>query len=339
VDDLGHVLDMEAIRGARLRLAVDPMGGAGVHYWPAIAERYGLDLTIVNRTVDPTFRFMTLDWDGRIRMDPSSPSVMKGLLALRDQFDIAFACDTDHDRHGVITRSGGLLSPNEYLSVCIAYLFANRPEWRADATVGKTIVSSNLIDFAATRVGRPLFEVPVGFKWFVDGLLTGSLGFAGEESAGSSFLRLNGQAWTTDKDGIAATLLAAEIAARTGRDPGELSNALVHAAGDPLYERIDAPATPEEKQLLGALTPKDVSISRLAGEDITGVLTTAPGNDSPIGGIKIITRSAWFAARPSGTEDIYKVYTESVRGAEHLRQVQSDAQNIVGGIFAAARSQ
>jgi phosphoglucomutase len=339
VDDLGHVLDMEAIRGARLRLAVDPMGGAGVHYWPAIAERYGLDLTIVNRTVDPTFRFMTLDWDGRIRMDPSSPSVMKGLLALRDQFDIAFACDTDHDRHGVITRSGGLLSPNEYLSVCIAYLFANRPEWRADATVGKTIVSSNLIDFAATRVGRPLFEVPVGFKWFVDGLLTGSLGFAGEESAGSSFLRLNGQAWTTDKDGIAATLLAAEIAARTGRDPGELSNALVHAAGDPLYERIDAPATPEEKQLLGALTPKDVSISRLAGEDITGVLTTAPGNDSPIGGIKIITRSAWFAARPSGTEDIYKVYTESVRGAEHLRQVQSDAQDIVGGIFAAARSQ
>jgi phosphoglucomutase len=330
---------MEAIRGARLRLAVDPMGGAGVHYWPAIAERYGLDLTIVNRTVDPTFRFMTLDWDGRIRMDPSSPSVMKGLLALRDQFDIAFACDTDHDRHGVITRSGGLLSPNEYLSVCIAYLFANRPEWRADATVGKTIVSSNLIDFAATRVGRPLFEVPVGFKWFVDGLLTGSLGFAGEESAGSSFLRLNGQAWTTDKDGIAATLLAAEIAARTGRDPGELSNALVHAAGDPLYERIDAPATPEEKQLLGALTPKDVSISRLAGEDITGVLTTAPGNDSPIGGIKIITRSAWFAARPSGTEDIYKVYTESVRGAEHLRQVQSDAQDIVGGIFAAARSQ
>jgi len=339
VDDLGHVLDMEAIRGARLRLAVDPMGGAGVHYWPAIAERYGLDLTIVNRTVDPTFRFMTLDWDGRIRMDPSSPSVMKGLLALRDQFDIAFACDTDHDRHGVITRSGGLLSPNEYLSVCIAYLFANRPEWRADATVGKTIVSSNLIDFAATRVGRPLFEVPVGFKWFVDGLLTGSLGFAGEESAGSSFLRLNGQAWTTDKDGIAATLLAAEIAARTGRDPGELSNALVHAAGDPLYERIDAPATPEEKQLLGALTPKDVSISRLGGDDITGVLTTAPGNDSPIGGIKIITRSAWFAARPSGTEDIYKVYTESVRGAEHLRQVQSDAQDIVGGIFAAARSQ
>ena len=338
VDDLDHVLDMEAIRGARLRLAVDPMGGAGVHYWPAIAERYGLDLTIVNRTVDPTFRFMTLDWDGRIRMDPSSPSVMKGLLAVRDQFDIAFACDTDHDRHGVITRSAGLLSPNEYLAVCVAYLFANRPEWRADATVGKTVVSSNLIDYAAARVGRPLFEVPVGFKWFVDGLLTGSLGFAGEESAGSSLLRLNGQAWTTDKDGIVATLLAAEIAARTGRDPGELSKALAHAAGDPLYERIDAPATPEEKQLLGALTSKDVSISRLAGEDITGVLTRAPGNDSPLGGIKIITRSAWFAARPSGTEDIYKVYTESVRGAEHLRQVQRDAQDIVGGIFAAARS-
>jgi phosphoglucomutase len=338
VNDLDRVLDMEAIRGARFRLAVDPMGGAGVHYWPAIADRYGLDLTIVNRTVDPTFRFMTLDWDGRIRMDPSSPYVMKGLLALRDQFDIAFACDTDHDRHGVITRSAGLLSPNDYLSVCVAYLFANRPNWRMDASVGKTVVSSNLIDYAAARVERSLFEVPVGFKWFVDGLLTGSLGFAGEESAGSSFLRLNGQAWTTDKDGIAATLLAAEIAARTGRDPGEFAKELAHAAGDPLYERIDAPATPEEKVLLGAFTPNDVTFSRLAGEDILRVLTRAPGNDGPIGGIKVITQSAWFAARPSGTEDIYKVYTESVRGEEHLGRVQRDAQAIVGGIFAAARS-
>jgi phosphoglucomutase len=338
VDDLGHVLDMEAIRGARMRLAVDPMGGAGVHYWPAIAERYGLDLTIVNCTVDPTFRFMTLDWDGRVRMDPSSPYVMKGLLALKDQFDIAFACDTDHDRHGVVTKSAGLLSPNDYLSVCIAHLFANRPGWRPNAAVGKTVVSSNVIDCAAARVGRSLYEVPVGFKWFVDGLLTGSLGFAGEESAGSSFLRLNGQAWTTDKDGIVAALLAAEVAARSHRDPGELSKELVHAAGDPVYERIDAPATPEEKSLLSALTPKDVTVSRVAGEDISRVLTMAPGDGNPIGGIKVITTSGWFAARPSGTEDVYKVYAESVRGQEHLRQVQRDAQDILGGIFATARS-
>jgi phosphoglucomutase len=338
VADLNHLLDMEAIRRAGVRLAVDPMGGAGVHYWPAIAERYGLDLTIVNRAVDPTFRFMTLDWDGRIRMDPSSPYVMKGLLALREQFDIAFACDTDHDRHGVITKSAGLLSSNHYLAVCIAYLFANRPQWRTEASVGKTVVSSNLIDYAAARVGRSLFEVPVGFKWFVTGLLTGSIGFAGEESAGSSFLRLNGQAWTTDKDGIAATLLAAEIAARTNRDPGEVSKELVHAAGDPLYERIDAAATVEEKAVLGALTPKDVTFSRLADDDISTVLTTAPGNDSPIGGVKVITENAWFAARPSGTEEIYKLYTETVRGEEHLRRVQRDAQEIIGGIFAAAHS-
>ena len=338
VDDLGHVLDMDAIRGARIRLAVDPMGGAGVHYWPAIAERYGLDLTIVNRTVDPTFRFMTLDWDGRIRMDPSSPYVMKGLLALRDTFDIAFACDTDHDRHGVVTKSAGLLSPNAYLSVCIAHLFANRPEWRPDAAVGKTVVSSNVIDYAATRVGRSVYEVPVGFKWFVHGLLTGALGFAGEESAGSSFLRLNGQVWTTDKDGIIAGLLAAEIAARSNRDPGELSKELAHAAGDPVYERIDAPATPEEKSLLNALAPNDVTVSRLADEDISRVLTRAPGDGNPIGGIKVLAKSGWFAARPSGTEDVYKVYAESVRGAEHLRHVQRDAQDIVGGIFAAALS-
>lgn len=338
VDDLADVLDMEAIRGARIRLAVDPMGGAGVHYWPAIAERYGLDLTIVNRTVDPTFRFMTLDWDGRIRMDPSSPYVMKGLLALRDTFDIGFACDTDHDRHGVVTKSAGLLSPNDYLSVCIAHLFANRPGWRPEAAVGKTVVSSNVIDYAAKRVGRSVYEVPVGFKWFVNGLLTGALGFAGEESAGSTFLRLNGQVWTTDKDGIVAGLLAAEIAARSNRDPGELSKELAHAAGDPAYERIDAPATPEEKSLLNALTPDDVTVSRLADEDISRVLTTAPGDGNPIGGIKVLAKSGWFAARPSGTEDVYKVYAESVRGDEHLRHVQRDAQDIVGGIFAAALS-
>jgi phosphoglucomutase len=338
VDDLGEVLDMEAIRGARLRIAVDPMGGAGVHYWPAIGDRYGLDLAIVNRSIDQTFRFMTLDWDGRIRMDPSSPYVMKGLLALRDQFDIAFACDTDHDRHGVVTKSAGLLSPNQYLAVCIAYLFGNRPKWRTDAAIGKTVVSSNLIDYAAGRVARSVYEVPVGFKWFVDRLLAGSLGFAGEESAGSSFLRLNGQVWTTDKDGIVAGLLAAEIAARTNRDPGELSTELAHEAGDPIYERIDAPATPEEKSLLAALTPMDVTASHLAGDDILQVLTTAPGDGSPIGGVKVIARSAWFAARPSGTEDVYKVYAESVRGEEHLRRVQRDAQQMIAGIFTAARS-
>jgi phosphoglucomutase len=335
VNDLAHVLDMATIRAARLRLVADPMGGAGVQYWPAIAERYGLDLTIVNGTVDPTFRFMTLDWDGRVRMDPSSPYVMKGLLALRDRFDVALACDTDHDRHGIITKSAGLLSPNHYLSVCIAYLFANRPQWRADAAVGKTVVSSNVIDYAASRVRRSVFEVPVGFKWFVDGLVTGSLGFAGEESAGSSLLRMNGQVWTTDKDGIAAALLAAEIAARTDRDPGDLSNQLAHGAGDPLYERIDAPATPEQKTMLSALTAKDVTASHLAGEDIVNILTKAPGDGNPIGGIKVIAKSGWFAARPSGTEHVYKVYAESVRGEEHLRLIQREAQNIVGGIFAA----
>ena len=312
------------------------MGGAGVHYWPAIAERYGLDLTIVNSAVDPTFRFMTVDRDGRVRMDPSSPYVMKGLLALRDQFDIAFACDTDHDRHGVVSRSAGLLSPNDYLSVCIAHLFANRPEWRLDAAVGKTVVSSNVIDYAAARVGKPVYEVPVGFKWFVTGLLAGSLGFAGEESAGSTFLRRNGQVWTTDKDGIVAALLAAEIAARNNRDPGDLSRELAHAAGDPVYERIDAPATPEEKSLLSAVTPKDVTVSRLAGEDISTVLTTAPGDGNSIGGIKVIAKNGWFAARPSGTEEDAPDHAESVRGEEHLRRIQRDAQDIIGGIFAAA---
>ncbi len=338
VNDLDRVLGMETIRASRIRLVADPMGGAGVQYWPAIAERYGLDLTIVNGTVDPTFRFMTLDWDGRIRMDPSSPYVMKRLLALGERFDLALACDTDHDRHGVITKSAGLLSPNHYLAVCIAYLFANRPGWRTDAAVGKTVVSSNVIDYAAARVRRSVYEVPVGFKWFVDALLAGSLGFAGEESAGSSFLRMNGQVWTTDKDGIIAALLAAEIAARTDRDPGDLSQELAHAAGDPMYDRIEAPATPEQRSLLSALTPKDVTVSHLAGEKISNVLTTAPGDGNPIGGIKVIAQNGWFAARPSGTENVYKVYAESVRGEEHLRRVQRDAQDIIGGIFATGRS-
>ena len=335
VDDLAMVVDMDAVRAARLRIVADPMGGAGVQYWPTIAERYGLDLTIVNGTVDATFRFMTLDWDGRIRMDPSSRYVMKKLVAQRDRCDIAFACDTDHDRHGVVTRSAGLLSPNHYLAVCIAYLFARRPAWRADAAVGKTIVSSNLIDTAAAQARRTVYEVPVGFKWFVDGLLNGSLGFAGEESAGSTFLRMNGEAWTTDKDGLVAGLLAAEIAARTGRDPGDLAKDLAHAAGDPIYERIDAPATPEQKALLGALTAKDIAASQLAGEDILSVLTTAPGDGGPIGGVKVIAKSGWFAARPSGTEQVYKIYAESVRGEEHLRRIQHDAQEIISVIVAA----
>jgi phosphoglucomutase len=334
VDDLAQVIDVDAIRSARVRLAVDPMGGAGVGYWPAIAERYGLDLTIVNDRVDPTFRFMSLDWDGKIRMDPSSPYVMKGLVALRDGFDVVVACDTDHDRHGVVTRSAGLLSPNSYLAVCVAYLFANRLGWHAHAAVGKTIVSSNVIDYAAARVQRSVYEVPVGFKWFVGGLLDGSLGFAGEESAGSSFLRLDGRVWTTDKDGIVAALLAAEIAARTDRDPGALSKDLGHGAGDPVYERIDAPATPEQKSRLSTLVPADVTTSHLADEEILQIRTTAAGDGNPIGGVKVIARSAWFAARPSGTEDVYKIYAESVRGEEHLRRVQREAQDLLSGIFA-----
>jgi phosphoglucomutase len=336
VGDLDRVLDMEIIRAARLRMVVDPMGGAGVRYWPAIAERYGLDFTIVNGGVDPTFRFMTPDHDGRIRMDPSSPFVMKGLVALRDRFDLALACDTDHDRHGVVTRSAGLLAPNPYLALCVAYLFANRPAWRPEATVGKTVVSSLVIDHAASRAGRRVFEVPVGFKWFVEGLLGGSIGFAGEESAGATFLRTNGRAWTTDKDGIVAALLAAEIAARTGRDPGDLAADLVRAAGNPVYERIDAPATTAQKAVLSAVKAEDVAVSSLAGERIDRILTSAPGDGSPIGGMKVIAASGWFATRPSGTEELYKIYAESTAGEAHLRRIQSDAQQIVGGIFASA---
>jgi phosphoglucomutase len=329
VADLGNVIDMDVIRGAKLRMGVDPLGGAGVHYWPAIAERYGLDLTIVNHTVDATFRFLTVDWDGKIRMDPSSLHAMQGLIGLRDRFDIAFACDTDHDRHGIVTRSAGLLPPNHYLAASIDYLFQHRPRWRADSGVGKTVVSSQMIDHVASKLGRRLYEVPVGFKWFVDGLVDGSLGFGGEESAGAAFLRRDGSVWTTDKDGIAPALLAAEITARTGRDPGEAYRELTRQFGTPCFERIDAAATPPQKKLLSQLTPEKVRSAELAGEKIQSILTRAPGNGAAIGGLKVIAEHGWFAARPSGTEDVYKIYAESYRDAAHLRQIQEEAQRMV----------
>jgi phosphoglucomutase len=334
--DLATVIDMEAIRGAGIRLGVDPLGGAGVHYWGPIAERYGLDLTVVNDAVDPTFRFMTVDWDGQIRMDPSSPYAMGSLIKLKDRFDIAFACDTDHDRHGIVTRTAGLLPPNHYLSVAIFYLFQHRPQWRKDAAVGKTVVSSQMIDRVTSKLGRRLYEVPVGFKWFVTGLLDGTLGFGGEESAGASFLRLDGRVWTTDKDGIVPALLAAEITARLGRDPGEIYQELARELGAPVYDRIEAPATPEQQERLGRLSPQQVRRTDLAGEDIEAILTHAPGNGAPIGGVKVIAKSGWFAARPSGTESIYKIYAESFKGADHLRRVLGDAQALVGDALAAA---
>ena len=315
VSDLGSVLDMDAIRGANIRLGVDPLGGAGVHYWGSIAARYGLNLAVVNEAVDPTFRFMTVDWDGRIRMDPSSPYAMQSLIALKDRFDIAFACDTDHDRHGIVTPSAGLLPPNHYLSVVIFYLFRHRPQWSTSAAVGKTLVSSQMIDRVAAKLGRKLYEVPVGFKWFVDGLLDGSLGFGGEESAGATFVRRDGSVWTTDKDGIVPALLSAEIMARTGRDPGDIYRDLAGEFGEPVYDRVEAPATSQQKQALARLSPQQVRSAELAGEKIQAILTRAPGNDAPIGGLKVAAESGWFAARPSGTEDIYKVYAESFRGA------------------------
>ncbi len=327
VADLGDVIDMDVIRGAKIRMGVDPLGGAGVRYWPAIAERYGLDLTVVNDAVDATFRFMSVDWDGKIRMDPSSPHAMNGLIGLKDRFDIAFACDTDHDRHGIVTRSAGLLPPNHYLAVAIDYLFQHRPGWRADAGIGKTVVSSQMIDGVASKLGRKLYEVPVGFKWFVDGLLDGSLGFGGEESAGAAFLRKSGTVWTTDKDGMAPALLSAEITARTGRDPGEAYRELTRQFGEPLFERIDAAATPAQKKLLSQLTPERVKSAELAGEKIQSILTRAPGNGAAIGGLKVIAEHGWFAARPSGTEDVYKIYAESRRGAEHLRQIQQEREH------------
>jgi phosphoglucomutase len=336
VGDLGNALDMSAIRDAKLHMAVDPLGGAGVHYWAPIAERYGLDLTIVNDEVDPTFRFMTVDWDGKIRMDPSSPYAMQRLIGLKDRFDVAFACDTDHDRHGIVTHSSGLLPPNHYLSAAIFYLFQNRPQWRSDAAVGKTVVSTQMIDRVTAKLGRRLYEVPVGFKWFVDGLLDGSLGFGGEESAGATFIRRDGSAWTTDKDGIVAALLAAEITARMGRDPGALYDQLTSEFGECVNSRVDAAATPAQKALLGRLSPQQVKSRELAGEPIRSILTQAPGNGASIGGLKVIAENGWFAARPSGTEDIYKVYAESFRGAEHLQRVLAEAQAIVSEALSAA---
>jgi phosphoglucomutase len=336
IDELAQVVDMETISEAKLSLGVDPLGGAGVHYWEPIADRYKLNLTVVNQAVDPTFRFMTLDWDGQIRMDPSSPFAMQRLIDLKDQFEIAFACDTDHDRHGIVTRSAGLLPPNHYLSVAIYYLFQHRPQWRKAAAVGKTLVSSQMIDRVTAKLGRKLYEVPVGFKWFVDGLLDGSLGFGGEESAGASFVRLDGSVWTTDKDGMILALLAAEITARMGRDPGEIYSDLTREFGEPVYERIDAPATSQQKALLAKLSPQQVKIKDLAGEKIQAILTDAPGNGAPIGGLKVVAESGWFAARPSGTEDIYKIYAESFRGVDHLKRIQEEAQTIVSNALAAS---
>ena len=334
VGDLANVIDMEAIRSAGISIGADPLGGAGVHYWQPIAERYGLNLTVVNQTVDPTFRFMTVDWDGRIRMDPSSTYAMQSLIGLKDKFDIAFACDTDHDRHGIVTKSVGLLPPNHYLAVCIHYLFANRPGWRADAAAGKTVVSSSMIDRVAGKAGRGLYETPVGFKWFVNGLLKGALGFAGEESAGSSFLRRDGSVWTTDKDGIIAALLSAEITAKMKSDPGEVYEELTREFGDPVYDRIDAPATSEQKAILLKLSPESLRASDLAGEPIRNILTKAPGDGNVIGGVKVIADGGWFAARPSGTEEIYKIYAESFRGREHLSRIEEEAQAIVGRALA-----
>jgi phosphoglucomutase len=325
---------MDAIRGATLRLGVDPLGGAGTRYWPAIAERYGLNLTVVSDEIDPTFRFMTVDWDGRIRMDPSSPYAMRRLLGLQKSFDVAFACDPDHDRHGIVTASAGLLPPNHYLAVAIDFLFRHRPRWRPDAAVGKTMVSSQMIDRVTAKLGRTLFETPVGFKWFVAGMLDGSLGFGGEESAGASFLRLDGAAWSTDKDGIIPALLSAEITARAGRDPGEIYRTLTREFGEPAYDRVDAPATPEQKARLSRLSPEQVRQTDLAGERIQRTLTRAPGNDAPFGGLKVVAESGWFAARPSGTEDIYKIYAESFRGPEHLRRIVQEAQAIVDATLA-----
>ncbi len=336
VADLENVIDMAAIRDAGLRIGVDPMGGSAVAYWEPIADRYGLNIEVVNPTVDPTFGFMTVDKDGKIRMDCSSPHAMASLIGLKDRFDIAFGNDADTDRHGIVTPSVGLMNPNHYLSVALWYLFQNRPDWPADAAVGKTLVSSSMIDRIADHLGRPLAEVPVGFKWFVDGLMEGTYGFGGEESAGASFLRKDGTVWTTDKDGIILNLLAAEITAKTGEDPGILYGRLTEQFGDPIYERLDAPATAQQKAVLKNLTPDRITAETLAGEPITAKLSRAPGNNAPIGGIKVVTANGWFAARPSGTEDIYKIYTESFLGRDHLDRLQAEARTIVDGAFADA---
>ena len=338
VSDLGKVIDMDVLRGSGIRIGVDPLGGAGVHYWAPIAERYGLNIDVVNDAVDPTFRFMTVDWDGRIRMDPSSPYAMQTLIEMKNRFDIALACDTDHDRHGIVTRSAGLLPPNHYLAVAIDYLYRHRPRWPTQAAVGKTIVSSQMIDRVAGRLGRGLYEVPVGFKWFVDGLLHGSLGVAGEESAGTCCLRRNGTVWTTDKDGIVLALLSAEITTRTGRDPGEIYRALTQELGEPTERRVQAAASPKQKKLLARLSPRQFRHTNLAGEKIERVLDRAPGNDAPIGGLKVITKSGWFAARPSGTENIYKLYAESFRGENHLERIVEEAQSMVDGALGVKRN-
>ncbi|MGF6900339.1 phosphoglucomutase (alpha-D-glucose-1,6-bisphosphate-dependent) [Paraburkholderia sp. GAS348] len=331
VGDLVSVIDMDVVRGAPIVLGVDPLGGAGVHYWGPIAERYGLNLSVVNDDVDPTFRFMSVDWDGRIRMDPSSPYAMQTLIDQKDRFDVAFACDTDHDRHGIVTRRAGLLPPNHYLTVLVDYLYSHRPRWRAHAAVGKTIVSSQMIDRVSERLGRTLYEVPVGFKWFVDGLLDGSLGFGGEESAGASCLRLDGTAWTTDKDGIVSALLSAEITTRIGRDPAEIYRDLTQRMGEPVERRVQAVATAQQRALLARLSPAQFPHTELAGEQIEQVLDRAPGNRAAIGGIKVITKNGWFAARPSGTEDIYKIYAESFLGEDHLTRIVEEAQAMVDG--------
>ena len=343
VNDLPNIIDIDAIRNSGLKLAVDPLGGAGVHYWPRIAEQYKLqnvsgasaNLSDLNKYVDPTFRFMTLDWDGRIRMDCSSPFAMASMIANKDRYDVAWACDTDHDRHGVVARSAGLLNPNHYLAVCIQYLLTHRTEWGPEVGVGKTLVSSSMIDRVAKGLGRKMLEVPVGFKWFVDGLLEGTLGFVGEESAGASFLRRNGKVWTTDKDGLICGLLAAEMMAVTGKDPGQLYEELTAKYGAPVYQRIDAEATKEEKAKLGKMSAAQVTVKQLAGDPITAILTEAPGNHAAIGGLKVTTAEGWFAARPSGTEDVYKIYAESFKGEDHLKKIQDEAKALVAAALKA----
>ena len=333
VADLGNVVDMEVIRSSGVKLGIDPLGGAGVRYWGPIIERYGLAATLLSDVVDPTFKFMTVDWDGKIRMDCSSPYAMAQLIGLRDRFDVAFANDTDADRHGIVTRSNGLMNPNHYLATAIAYLFENRPQWSKASAVGKTVVSSAIIDRVAKKLGRKVVETPVGFKWFVDGLIDGSFGFAGEESAGASFLRRDGSVWTTDKDGLILGLLSAEITARTGRDPSQLFDQLTSELGVPFYERIDAPANAAQKSKLKSLTPEKLAMPELAGDPVRAVLTNAPGNGQPFGGVKVTTDNGWFAARPSGTEEVYKIYAESFRSQDHLRQIQADAQRAITRAF------
>jgi len=329
VPELGNIINMDLIRESKIKMGVDPLGGAGVHYWQTIADYYKIDLTVVNKDVDPTFSFMTLDWDGKIRMDPSSQFAMQSLIAMKDKFDISFACDTDHDRHGIVTRSAGLLNPNHYLSAAIFYLLQNRPEWNTTSSIGKTIVSSSMIDYVSKKLNRPLYEVPVGFKWFVDGLIDGSLCFVGEESAGATFVRKDGSVWTTDKDGFIPCLLSAEITAKTGKDPGILYKELTHEFGESFYDRIEAKANTEEKAKLKKLSPNQIKHTEMAGEKITSIITNAPGNKASIEGLKVSTEHGWFAARPSGTEDIYKIYAESFKSKEHLTKIKEEAQKIV----------